>query len=297
MANFLTVLLKAVKDKQTVKIYFMGDYGVVIAIFRKGELKWVESTWGMGLKELRRVVEWGGGKFSAKSVPTEDTAKENVSLKPHELVKTLLAWEAATLKLPTLPQQKPKNLAFDFVKLLLAHVPDENPEPGDGPRLISLLRELKGFTGILKFSNSNVKGAVFVVEGQAFAAVALKGERVLYGAEALDAGVQEVGLTAYKVKRDIFAVVPLAAPLIGEGPEPVDDIEAFVKNSSIDEVHLLHVHVQHAHALGLLYREVFVGALGRTKEGKVASFPLAMLVRMKMLPGSAAEVYTYKIPK
>ncbi len=297
MANFLMALLKAVKDKQTVKIYFMGDYGVVIAIFRNGELKWVESTWGMGLKELRRAIDWGGGKFSVKGVPAEDSAKENVSLKSHELVRTLLSWEVASLKLPTLSQQAPRELAPEFVRVLLAHIPDGEPEPADGPRLISFIRESKDFTGFLKFSNSNVKGALFVAEGQAFAAVALKGGRVLYGTEALDAGVQEAGLTIRPVRKDIFAVVPMAAPLIGRGPTPVENVEEFVKESKVNEVHLLHVHVQHAHALGLVYREVFVGALGRTKEGKVGTFPLAILVRMKMLPGSAAEAYTYTIPK
>ncbi len=297
MANFLTVLLKAVKDKQTVKIYFMGEYGVVIAIFREGELKWVESTWGMGLKELRRAIEWGGGKFSVKGVPTEDVAKENVSLKPHELLRTLFAWEVASLRLPTISRQEPRNLSPDFVKVLLSHIPEGKTERGDGPRLISFLRENKDFTGFLKFTNSRVSGALFAASGQALAAVALTDKGVLYGSEALDAGVQEVELKLEVVNRDVFAVVPMAAPLIGQGPREIENVEEFVKESRVNEVHLLHVHVQHAHALGLVYREVFVGALARTKEGKVGSFPLAILVRMKMLPGSKAEAYTYVIPK
>ncbi len=305
MANFLGVLIKSIKAGESVKHQFMGEYGVVISIFNQGNLTWVESTWGMGLKELHRVIQWGGGRFTSKSVPLEDRNKKNIEMDKKSLLSTLLNWETQQLGLCNKvlkPQTEPEpdilQALHDFTPGRLA----ETHEPVTGASIGTKLKNLDDgkFTGFLRISGK-ATGLVLVVGGKMNAAVALKQEGPVFGKDAADWLGQQVDLKMEVIKGDLFTSTCFAVPMLPHARTTVkaDKLEDLLKKTQMDinGLYLLHMHVNQAHAFGLIYREVYAGTVARKKGETISSvLPMAVLTRLSMLPGAKLEVYRAAVP-
>ncbi|MEO0249992.1 MAG: hypothetical protein ABIN58_10790, partial [candidate division WOR-3 bacterium] len=62
--------------------------------------------------------------------------------------------------------------------------------------------------------------------------------------------------------------------------------------------YLIHLHMGEAHAIGLIYRGVYVGTLARKKgEDRASLMPAAVLLRLAMLPGARVDHYRYQVPE
>lgn len=306
MANFMAILINSIKNEENVKHLFMGEYGVVIAIFKKGVLNWVESTWGMGFAELKRVVMWGGGRHTSRPTPLEDMKKKNVDLGPKELVSTLLAWETEMLRLPSVQEQDVRGLSLDLLESIYNLVPGEVSSvegPSGGPGLLDAIREMAEtrFTGYLRLIGVH-RGLVFLVGGKNVASFAFPDDSsFLLGKEALDWLAQQVGVQYEKIKCDIFTTACLMTPMLPHNMGQVnpDNLEEFIKKTQGDIMgnYLIHLYMRDAHAIGLIYREIYVGTLAKKKgEERASLMPLAVILRLAMLPGAKIDYYRYEVP-
>ncbi|MEO0141416.1 MAG: hypothetical protein ABIM88_07725 [candidate division WOR-3 bacterium] len=306
MANFMAILINSIKNQETVKHFFMGEYGVVITIFRKGCLNWVESTWGMGFQELKKAVMWGGGRYTSKPTPIEDMNKKNVSLDPRELISTLLTWETEMLRLPSVEEQAKSDVSPDLLEAIYTLAPGEImgvEGPSGGPGVLQAIKEISRtrFTGYLRFLEP-YKGMIFIVGGKPTVSfIVPENSSPLMGKEATEWLAQQVGLQYERVKCDLFASSCLMTPLLPhtKGPVEPDALEDFVKKTQTDirGNYLLHLYMRDAHALGLIYREVYVGTLAKKKgEGRASFMPFAVLLRLAMLPGARIDYYRYELP-
>ncbi len=80
-ANFMQILRKAIEEKFTGRLVFMGrDGGVVRVTLINGEIKQIDSTWGFGKSELEKLKIWGAGLCLIKSLTKEE--KERFSRMP-----------------------------------------------------------------------------------------------------------------------------------------------------------------------------------------------------------------------
>ncbi len=306
MPNFMAILINSIKNQESTKHLFMGEYGVVIAIFRKGVLNWVESTWGMGFAELKRAVMWGGGRCASKPVPLEDTHKKNVDLPPRELISTLLTWETEMLSLPSIQEQETTGLSFGLVEAIYNLTPGQCSSfevPSGGPGILHAIKEISDsrFTGYLRLVGAH-RGAFFLVGGRNVAGFVLTGESsFLLGKSALDWLAQQVGVQYEKIKCDLFTTACLVVPFLRHATGQInpDALEDFVNKTQADISgnYLLHLHMREAHAIGLIYRGVYVGTLARKKgEDRASLMPVAVLLRLAMLPGTQIDYYRYQVP-
>ncbi len=72
-ADFVKLLEKAINDRFTGRLVFMGpDGGVVRVILYEGKLKHVDSTWGYGKNELEKLRIWKVGTCIVKALSDED---------------------------------------------------------------------------------------------------------------------------------------------------------------------------------------------------------------------------------
>ncbi len=72
-ANFMQILRKAMEEKFTGRLIFMGrDGGVVRVTLIDGEIKQIDSTWGFGKSELEKLKIWGSGLCLIKSLTNEE---------------------------------------------------------------------------------------------------------------------------------------------------------------------------------------------------------------------------------
>jgi hypothetical protein len=72
-ANFIKVLEKALNEKFTGSIVFMGPSGGVVRIvFINGAIKHVDSTWGYGINEIEKLKIWGAGTCLIKELTHKD---------------------------------------------------------------------------------------------------------------------------------------------------------------------------------------------------------------------------------
>ncbi len=72
-ANFMQVLKKAIEEKFTGRLIFMGrDGGVVRVTLIDGEIKQIDSTWGFGKSELEKLKLWGSGLCLIKGLTSEE---------------------------------------------------------------------------------------------------------------------------------------------------------------------------------------------------------------------------------
>ncbi len=307
MPNFMAVLINSIKNQESAKHLFMGEYGVVIAIFKKGVLNWVESTWGMGFAELKRAVMWGGGRYTTKPVPLEDTNKKNVNLPPRELLSTLLAWETEMLCLPSIQKQDTSGLSFSLVESIYNLIPGQVSAlegPSGGPGVLHAIQELSGtrFTGYIRLIGTH-RGVLVIVGGICVAGFVLTGENsFLMGKDALDWLAQQVGVQYEKIKCDLFTTACLATPFLRHDAGQVnpDALDELIKKTQTDISgnYLIHLQMGDAHAIGLIYRGVYAGTLARKKgEDRASLMPAAVLLRLAMLPGSRVDYYRYQVPE
>jgi len=307
MANFMAVLINSIKKEETVKHLFMGEYGVVIAIFKKGRLNWVESTWGVGFAELKRAVAWAGGRCASKPTPLEDMNKKNVDMEPKELLRTLLTWETEMLRLPSVQEQEAQDLPLDLLESIYNLAPGEVSlveGPSGGPGVIHAIKEIAEtrFTGYLRLLGAH-RGLVFLVGGKAVASVMmLNDSSFLLGKSSLDWLAQQVGVQYERMKCDLFTVACLMTPLLPHtrGQINPDALEDFIKKTQADISgnYLIHLHMREAHAIGLVYRGIYVGTLAKKKgEERGSLMPLAVILRLAMLPGAQIDYYRYEVPR
>jgi hypothetical protein len=307
MPNFMAMLINSIKNEETVKHLFMGEYGVVIAIFKKGRLEWVESTWGMGFAELKRAVAWGGGRCASKPTPLEDMNKKNVDIEPKELIKTLLTWETEFLRLPSFQEQDTYDLPPGLLESIYTFAPGEVSSvegPSGGPGVIHALKEISEtrFTGYIRLVGTH-RGLLFLVGGKTVAcAILANNSSFLFGKRSLEWLSQQVGIQYEKVKCDLFTVACLMTPLLPhtEGQINPDGLEDFIKKTQADISgnYLIHLRVNEAHALGLVYRGIYVGTLAKKKgEERGSLMPLAVILRLAMLPGAQIDYHRYEVPR
>ena len=306
MPNFLGVLIKSIKGNESVKHQFMGDYGVVISIFNEGNLVWAESTWGMGLKELRRVVQWAGGRFTSKSVPLEDRGKRNIDLDKKTVLSTLLAWESEELGLIKNPTRPKGPVEADVINALHDLLPGqvlETHEPVTGASIQSMLKDLSEtrFTGFIRVS-SGARALVYIVGGKFAGAAALKDGQPIFGDDVLKWLAQQVDLKVERFKLDLFIGSCYAVPMLEHvrSKLPGSELEAFIKKvqTDIDSLYLIHLKVKDAHAFGLVYREVYAGTVAKKKgEATGSILPMAVLAQLSLLPGVDIEAYRFRVPR
>jgi len=306
MANFMAILINSIKNEENVKHLFMGEYGVVIAIFKKGVLNWVESTWGMGFAELKRAVVWGGGRYTSKPTPLEDMNKKNVEMEPKELISTLLAWETEMLRLPSVQEQDARDLSLGLLESIYNLTPGEVSSvegPSGGPGVLHAIREIgeTRFTGYLRLTGAH-RGLVFIVGGKNVASLMLPDDSsFLLGKKSLDWLAQQVGVQYERIKCDLFTTACLMTPLLPHtmGQVNPDALEDFIKKTQGDITgnYLIHLYMRDAHAIGLVYRGIYAGTLAKKKgENRASLMPLAIILRLAMLPGAQVDYYRYKVP-
>ncbi len=72
-ANFMQILRKAMEEKFTGRLIFMGrDGGVVRVTLIDGAIKQIDSTWGFGKSELEKLKIWGSGLCLIKGLTSEE---------------------------------------------------------------------------------------------------------------------------------------------------------------------------------------------------------------------------------
>ncbi len=77
--DFNSEIQKAINSKWTGRLIFMGpDGGVVRVAFIDGKIKEVDSTWGVGAKELERIKKWKEGNVIAKDLNEKEIEKLKV---------------------------------------------------------------------------------------------------------------------------------------------------------------------------------------------------------------------------
>jgi hypothetical protein len=61
-ANFEKILEKAINEKFTGSLVFLGpNGGIVRVVLIDGKIKHIDSTWGYGKSELEKIKIWGQG--------------------------------------------------------------------------------------------------------------------------------------------------------------------------------------------------------------------------------------------
>ncbi len=71
--DYISILNKAAEEGLTACLIFLGkDMGVVRVCMLDGHIRKIDSTWGVGRKELNRILEWKSGLCRIKSLtPSE----------------------------------------------------------------------------------------------------------------------------------------------------------------------------------------------------------------------------------
>lgn len=83
--DYLAILNRAAEEGITACLIFMGkEMGVVRVFMVDGQIRKVDSTWGVGRAELDRVLEWKNGICRIKAL----TQKEISELKEKNIVMT-----------------------------------------------------------------------------------------------------------------------------------------------------------------------------------------------------------------
>ena len=300
MSNFLAILISSIKGKKSGILYFMGDYGVIIVHLVAGEVVWVESTWSAGCNALRRVVEWGGGKFRMSPLETGTQTKRNVNLNPKQVIASLLAWETERLGFKGLEHQPVRSLPPDLlihVNRLVVGQLVQNYEKGTVrfPEQLEMLKSVR-FTGFLLTEREGGYGAVFLVHGKCIGAYFVQGDEVFLGESALQS---DVG--GRLVKSDLFTVSNLVVPLWGsdekllETKDLVEHLNSAQKE--LDALFLIRLWVKEASALGLVYRSVYAGTLvKKSPDAPPSMMPQAVIVKLSMLPGVHLSSFRYDLP-
>ncbi|MGB9590079.1 MAG: hypothetical protein ACPL68_04265, partial [Candidatus Hydrothermia bacterium] len=175
--------------------------------------------------------------------------------------------------------------------------------PSGGPGVLHAVKEISAsrFTGYLRLVGAH-KGLIFLVGGRNITCFVLTGDSsFLLGTSALNWLAQQVGVQYEKIKCDLFTTVCLTTPFLQHtvGHVNPDELEDFIKRTQTDISgnYLIHLHMGEAHAIGLIYRGVYAGTLAKKKgEERDSLMPLAVILRLAMLPGAQVDYYRYKIP-
>lgn len=71
--NFVDILQKALRELPEGKIEFSGPGGGFVSVtFIEGDIQFVESSWGTGNEELKRIYEWKSGTCFIKDLTPEE---------------------------------------------------------------------------------------------------------------------------------------------------------------------------------------------------------------------------------
>lgn len=71
--NFLKILEKAINEKFTGSLVFLGPQGgIVRVVFIDGKIKHIDSTWGYGKSELEKLKVWNFGTCLIKTLTQKD---------------------------------------------------------------------------------------------------------------------------------------------------------------------------------------------------------------------------------
>lgn len=72
-ANFEKILEKAINEKFTGSLVFLGpNGGIVRVVLIDGKIKHIDSTWGYGKSELEKIKVWGQGTCLIKTLTDKD---------------------------------------------------------------------------------------------------------------------------------------------------------------------------------------------------------------------------------
>ena len=77
--DFNSEIQKAINSKWTGRLIFIGPEGGVVRVaFIDGRIKEVDSTWGVGAKELEKIKKWKEGNVIAKELNEKEIEKIKV---------------------------------------------------------------------------------------------------------------------------------------------------------------------------------------------------------------------------
>ncbi|GEM_PF-1442510 len=83
--DYFSILNKAAEEGLTACLIFLGrDMGVVRVCMLDGHIRKIDSTWGVGRKELQRILQWKNGLCRIKGL----SPKEIEELKELNIVMT-----------------------------------------------------------------------------------------------------------------------------------------------------------------------------------------------------------------
>ncbi|NPB03542.1 MAG: hypothetical protein GXO39_03920 [Thermotogae bacterium] len=88
--DYVKILSKAAEEGLTACLIFLGrEMGAVRICMIDGHIRQIDSTWGVGRKELYRVLEWKKGLCRIKSLTereVEDLKEKNIVMTAGELI-------------------------------------------------------------------------------------------------------------------------------------------------------------------------------------------------------------------
>ncbi len=91
--KFMDILMKAVDEEITARLDFIGnDMGVVRVFLVDGSIYHIDSTWGVGRNELRRLKDWEYGKCVIKQLSEDEISRlkeGNIIITPGEVMGML----------------------------------------------------------------------------------------------------------------------------------------------------------------------------------------------------------------
>ncbi len=91
--DYLAILNKAAEEGITACLIFMGkEMGVVRVFMVDGQIRKIDSTWGVGRNELDRILEWRNGMCRIKTLTPEEIEElkeKNIVMTSGELILKL----------------------------------------------------------------------------------------------------------------------------------------------------------------------------------------------------------------
>ncbi|MEO0197213.1 MAG: hypothetical protein ABIL78_04815 [candidate division WOR-3 bacterium] len=144
--NFLKILEKAIIEKFTGSLVFLGpNGGIVRVVLIDGKIKHIDSTWGYGKNELEKIKIWNSGTCLIKTLTQKD--KETFSKMP-DIEYEIEVKESKPTTKPTIIIQEPKT-----TKLLPYMILDGSPETFE--EIINEIQDSVNTGGFVKIKPSN----------------------------------------------------------------------------------------------------------------------------------------------
>ncbi|MCS7244928.1 MAG: hypothetical protein RMJ38_02210 [candidate division WOR-3 bacterium] len=145
--NFLKILEKAINDKFTGSLVFLGpNGGIVRVVLIDGNVKHIDSTWGYGKSEIEKIKIWAQGSCLVKTLTNKD--KETFSKMSN--IELDIFPKPEKEKAPTKPTIKVETIKT--TKLLPYRILDGGIDTFD--EILSDIQQA-GISGFLKVKPSN----------------------------------------------------------------------------------------------------------------------------------------------